>query len=1016
MNSGGNVIILGAGERKKENLPAGLIPVDGENTLLEWLIDTYSLQEYSNFFYVSGFKGELFDLKSGVVSFRHNADWDSSGALGSLFTISKKDIDFDGPTFISYSDILYRKNVIHQMSNHSADVVLGIDRNWENRYAARTKRDKNIAEKVNFDDDFVLEVGKNLVGEKAKAEFIGVIKINPKVMKTCFELFDKNEISKSGNIPLLINKLIEVGVKVGYIDIVGQWSELNAPQDLSRFILGTKAESLERLGPLLKKGNIEDQITFTYAAWLENRKKCVELIQKKFGDTRLIVRSSSLSEDCWNSSSAGVHESLLNIQSKNDNDLTNSIEKVFDSYLNLKTHDQVLIQEMIDNVKMSGVIMTRTPSTGAPYYVLNFDEESKRTDSVTSGDGDKIRTVLILKDNKILERIPKKFESLINSVMEIEDLVQHDSLDIEFVITDFELPHIVQVRPIAINQEIELNDDLIRKSLGECEVLFDELCKPSPFLKGSGSCFSIMSDWNPAEIIGIKPNRLALSLYRYLVSDQSWATQRFEAGYRDVRPNNLIVSYLGHPYVDLRVCFNSFIPENIDDELAEKLSNFYLQKIKERPELHDKVEFEIIYSCADFDLNKQLLELKEHGFDDEELETLEASLVSITKKAITDNNSYLEKVDVFEKRFEKIKTSQINNLEKAYMLLEDTRLRGIIFFSHLARNAFIAMSFLKSLLKKGVISTSIYDDYLSSLETVTSMMNREAALARSGDLSWEEFLNKYGHLRPGTYDINSPCYSNMGESFLKSFSDSETNASVKKYSFDETVIKGINRELKKSGLDIDSELLLDFIKKAIEGREYAKFIFTKNLSAALECIASTSCDWGVTREEISCLTISEIFELRYCVERDVQKRLDFLIKKGKDDLDLTYCINLPNLIFSAGDFYFIEHSKASPNFVTQKKVIGSICVLSVQSLPDQILDDKIVVIPNADPGFDWIFSKKLKALVTMYGGSNSHMAIRAAEFQIPAIIGTGEVLYEKIIQAERLEIDCASKKINFLKV
>ena len=36
----------------------------------------------------------------------------------------------------------------------------------------------------------------------------------------------------------------------------------------------------------------------------------------------------------------------------------------------------------------------------------------------------------------------------------------------------------------------------------------------------------------------------------------------------------------------------------------------------------------------------------------------------------------------------------------------------------------------------------------------------------------------------------------------------------------------------------------------------------------------------------------------------------------------------------------------------------------------------IVLIENADPGYDWIFSKNIKGLITKNGGINSHMSIR----------------------------------------
>ena len=70
---------------------------------------------------------------------------------------------------------------------------------------------------------------------------------------------------------------------------------------------------------------------------------------------------------------------------------------------------------------------------------------------------------------------------------------------------------------------------------------------------------------------------------------------------------------------------------------------------------------------------------------------------------------------------------------------------------------------------------------------------------------------------------------------------------------------------------------------------------------------------------------------------------------------------------------------------------------------------KIACIENADPGDDWIFTKGIKGLVTQYGGVNSHMAIRCAEFGLPAAIGCGERTFERLLAAGRIELNCADK-------
>ena len=74
----------------------------------------------------------------------------------------------------------------------------------------------------------------------------------------------------------------------------------------------------------------------------------------------------------------------------------------------------------------------------------------------------------------------------------------------------------------------------------------------------------------------------------------------------------------------------------------------------------------------------------------------------------------------------------------------------------------------------------------------------------------------------------------------------------------------------------------------------------------------------------------------------------------------------------------------------------------------------IICIESADPGYDFLFTKNIKGLVTKYGGQNSHMAIRCAELNLPALIGVGEQIYNKIIDSKSIKIDCVLKKIDLI--
>ena len=54
--------------------------------------------------------------------------------------------------------------------------------------------------------------------------------------------------------------------------------------------------------------------------------------------------------------------------------------------------------------------------------------------------------------------------------------------------------------------------------------------------------------------------------------------------------------------------FNSFIPSELNESLSGRLVDYYIHKLIQRPDLHDKVEFEIVWSCFTFDLQKKKLD------------------------------------------------------------------------------------------------------------------------------------------------------------------------------------------------------------------------------------------------------------------------------------------------------------------------------------------------------------------------------------------------------------------------
>ena len=119
---------------------------------------------------------------------------------------------------------------------------------------------------------------------------------------------------------------------------------------------------------------------------------------------------------------------------------------------------------------------------------------------------------------------------------------------------------------------------------------------------------------------------------------------------------------------------------------------------------------------------------------------------------------------------------------------------------------------------------------------------------------------------------------------------------------------------------------------------------------------------------------------------------------------------MPYLITTKSDFFVASILLSKPNFITDSKIISKIFFLKKEQNTDKI-NRKIVLIENADPGFDWIFNYNIKGLITKYGGVNSHMSIRCHELNIPAAIGVGEETFEKLIFGDEVILNCRENQI-----
>ena len=978
-----DVIILGAGAPSIGKTPSSLKQISIRNSVIEWQLNCFNeIKNIRDIYFVGGYKVDEIRKKFPSLKIVNNKKWQKESILDSLLKIPKTESDL----IVTYSDTLFRKEYFKKLSESESEVTVTIDSLWKNRYLNRSKHDIKIAEKIKLP----------LLNE---VEFTGLIKLK----KKCIDKILSNRNTLKGKKLIdLIDFFNSININNNYFDVKGDWSELNAQNDLVKFVLGTKAESLNRLQPMVKKSKIGKSFFFNIDRWNKEKNLIIENIQKDFKNKKIVIRSSSSIEDSFQQSSAGKFKSFINIDSNNSKLVKKNIDLVIKSYPIINPiKDEILIQEFIENVKFSGVIFTCDLVTGAPYYKLNYDF-SGQTNLITSGKSIGDKNIVVNKAKFDKKNIPHEIIPILDAVQEIESLLIYDKLDLEFAVDNNEIINIFQVRPITVDHSnYEYNLEIFNKTIEKNTKKYKSLNSNFKKKYDQDIIYSNMPDWNPAEIIGTKPFPLAFSLYEEVITNEIWALQRDQFGYKSIKNKPLLCSFSGQPYVDCSLSFESFIPKGINPKTSEKLLKSYMRILSENKELFDKIEFEIALTCwtPGFS-NYAKKRLSKFNFSENEIIDIERNIKKITSSAIKNFSIRISPINNLNKLINEVKNSNLNGLLKVKKLINDCKINGTLPFAHAARNGFISTILLKSFVDQKIISQKRYNDFFESIRTITSEFEHDLIKTKSSNQT-KNIINKYGHLRPGTYEITSDPYWKDPDKYLTTSLKKEKRS--KEFTFSEKEKKDISTILNDLDKSIDFDDFEKYLICSIQERERVKFEFTKSISLSLDLIENWGKKVNISINDIKYLKYEDI--IKFIDHGDLNK-IRKAIKLNKERFIYTQIINLPDIIENENDFYFFEINNTRPNFISNKKAISNL-IYDLKNTSN--LRNKIILIENADPGYDWLLNKGISGIITKYGGANSHMAIRSAEIGIPAAIGVGEILFDKLKTFKMIELDCLNK-------
>ena len=297
---------------------------------------------------------------------------------------------------------------------------------------------------------------------------------------------------------------------------------------------------------------------------------------------------------------------------------------------------------------------------------------------------------------------------------------------------------------------------------------------------------------------------------------------------------------------------------------------------------------------------------------------------------------------------------------------------------------------------------------MMGVETVATRFAQDMERYLSGVLSREDFCEKYGHLRSGTYDIRSDRYDQLSFQMRPAQGGKESRGTPQGRDLPEQVL---SFALVEAGFDgVTPAELMHFMRTAFEQREQFKYKFTKSLSLALEILRMVGKNLDIPVNDLSHLQVADILAAEYYGGReDLLAFWQALIHQRRKHRQSNALLMLPDVITKVEDIDVVCMQEARPNFITEKSAAG------LTAVPDRMGSDgltgRIILLEKADPGYDWIFSQDIAGLITCYGGAASHMAIRCAEFGIPAAIGCGKKIYAYASGLEAVLLDSKHGRI-----
>ena len=142
-------------------------------------------------------------------------------------------------------------------------------------------------------------------------------------------------------------------------------------------------------------------------------------------------------------------------------------------------------------------------------------------------------------------------------------------------------------------------------------------------------------------------------------------------------------------------------------------------------------------------------------------------------------------------------------------------------FTHHSRLGFVYFAQLNNLLRKEVITEAHKNSLLLSVKSISTKMKSDAYQVKIGKQSLNSFLDVYGHIRPGNYNLSSSNLKNnleFTELLVQNSENQDENIPLEKIIF-----SNIDKYFKLNNIPYTASARVEMFQTAIGTRQKTKF-------------------------------------------------------------------------------------------------------------------------------------------------------------------------------------------------